>query len=156
MKPDLDVRNPARVRPGDPAWPSEADWDGLRDEVGGRLVKVPSTLADACGAVPGDLSERVKNPFFIADNVGLTQTSGWADAWAWAPSVYAVIPRTTEHVVAAVNFAREKNLRLVVQGGGHSYQGASCAADSLLVWTREMNGVTLHRAFLPRGCEGAQ
>ena len=29
-------------------------------------------------------------------------------------------------------------LRLVVKGGGHSYQGTSNAADSLLVWTRSM------------------
>ena len=28
-----------RVRPGDPAWPSEASWDELRRDVGGRLVK---------------------------------------------------------------------------------------------------------------------
>jgi hypothetical protein len=53
-----------------------------------------------------------------------------------------------------VNFARESNLRLVVKGGGHSYQGTSNAADSLLVWTRPMNGVVLHDAFVPLGCDG--
>ena len=42
-------------------------------------------------------------------------------------------------MVAAVDFAREHNLRLVVKGGGHSYQGTSNAPDSLLVWTRRMN-----------------
>ena len=42
-------------------------------------------------------------------------------------------------MVAAVNFAREHRLRLVVKGGGHSYQGTSDAPDSLLVWTRQMN-----------------
>ena len=43
--------------------------------------------------------------------------------------------RETADVIAAVNFARENNLRLVVKGGGHSYQGTSNAADSLLIWT---------------------
>ncbi len=57
-------------------------------------------------------------------------------------------------MVAAVNFAREKRLRLMVKGGGHSYQGTSNAADSLLVWTRAMTEVTLHEAFVPQDCEG--
>ena len=32
----------ARVRLGDPAWPSEASWDQLDRDVGGRLIKVRS------------------------------------------------------------------------------------------------------------------
>jgi len=57
-------------------------------------------------------------------------------------------------VAAAVNSARDNNLRLVVKGAGHSYQGTSNAADSLLIWMRGMNKVTLHEAFVPQGCEG--
>jgi FAD/FMN-containing dehydrogenase len=52
------------------------------------------------------------------------------------------------------NFARAHRLRLVVKGGGHSYQGTSNAADSLLVWTRGMSTVTLHDAFVAQGCAG--
>ena len=80
--------------------------------------------------------DALKNPYYLGDEVGLTQTLGWVDAWTSRPSVYAVAARTTDDVVAAVNFARENNLRLVVKGGGHSYQGTSNAADSLLIWTR--------------------
>ncbi|HKW84306.1 MAG TPA: FAD-binding oxidoreductase, partial [Burkholderiaceae bacterium] len=86
-------------------------------------------------------------------NVELTQTLGWVDAWTSMPSAYAVAAQTTADVVAAVNFAREERLRLVVKGGGHSYQGTSNAADSLLIWTRAMNAITLHDAFVPAGCE---
>ena len=56
----------------------------------------------------------------------------------------AIISKVCSDVVAAVNFAREKNLRLVVKGGGHSYQGTSDSGDSLLIWTRKMNGIVLH------------
>jgi FAD/FMN-containing dehydrogenase len=70
-----------------------------------------------------------------------------------APSAYAVAARSTEDVVAAVNFARENRLRLVVKGGGHSYQGTSDSADSLLIWTRAMNDISLHDAFVPQGCQ---
>ena len=78
---------------------------------------------------------------------------GWVDAWATKPSVYAVAARNAHDIAAAVNFARENNLRLVVKGGGHSYQGTSNAPDSLLIWTRHMNDIAMHTAFVPQGCE---
>jgi len=98
--------------------------------------------------------DSLQNPYYLGDEVGLTQTLGWVDAWTSRPSVYAVAARTTDDVVAAVNFAREHHLRLVVKGGGHSYQGTSNAADSLLIWTRRMNAITVHDAFVGTGCEG--
>jgi FAD/FMN-containing dehydrogenase len=96
----------------------------------------------------------MNNPYFIGEQPGGTQTSGWLDGWTSAPSAYAVVAHSTAEVIAAVNFAREHNLRLVVKGGGHSYQGTSNAADSLLIWVREMNDVVLHDDFVPQGCAG--
>jgi len=122
--------------------------------------EVRSPLA-ACLEAPSSpdcahLFKELKNPYFLGDEVGLTQSLGWVDAWTSRPSVYAVAARTTDDVVAAVDFARENNLRLVVKGGGHSYQGTSNAADSLLIWTRRMNAITLHDAFVGAGCAGGR
>jgi FAD/FMN-containing dehydrogenase len=147
-----------RVRPTDPGWPSPARWAELDRQVGGQLIRVRSPLA-ACvenreSAPCAELAEQLANPYYLGDEVGLTQSLGWIDAWTSQPSVYAVAARNTADVVAAVNFAREHRLRLVVKGGGHSYLGTSCAPDSLLVWTRRMNGVALHDAFVPSGCAG--
>src|SRR6202048_1885836 len=94
--------------------------------------------------------KQLKNPYYL--EVGLTQTLSWVGAWTSRPSAYAVIVRTTQDVVAAVNFARENKLRLVVKGGGHSYQGTSNSADSLLIWTRKLNSIVLHDAFVGEGC----
>jgi FAD/FMN-containing dehydrogenase len=145
-----------RVRPGDAAWPDAARWDALNAAVAGRLMKVQPPLAacapDVDGAACQDLLKNLRNPYYVGDQAGATQTSGWVDAWMSAPSVYAVAATATADVVAAVNFARDHNLRLVVKGGGHSYQGTSNAADSLLVWTRGMNDIVLHDAFVPQGC----
>jgi hypothetical protein len=66
--------------------------------------------------------------------------------------VYAVRARNAQDIAAAVNFARENNLRVAVKGGGHSYQGTSNAPDSLLIWTRYMHDVEMHDAFVPQGC----
>jgi len=148
----------ARVRPGDRGWPSETQWNELSQQVGDALVKVQSPLVACLNSPDSDdcrqLFKDLKNPYFLGDEVGLTQSLGWVDAWTSMPSVYAVAARNTNDVVAAVNFARRNNLRLVVKGGGHSYQGTSNALDSLLVWTRKMNDITLREAFVGEGCEG--
>lgn len=147
-----------RVRPADPAWPTAADWGRLNEAVGGNLIAVEppfgTCATDPKGAACAEALEHIRNPFYIGDQPGGTQVSGWLDAWTPAPSVFAVRARSSGDVAAAVNFAREHHLRLAVKGAGHSYLGTSNAADSLLIWTRAMNAVTLHDAFVPQGCEG--
>jgi FAD/FMN-containing dehydrogenase len=148
-----------RCRPSDAAWPTQAAWKQLNDAVGGNLISVDFPLSvlktDPQGDAAKLLEQNIRNPYYIRDQPGLTESLGWVDAWATQPSVYAVVARNAQDIAAAVNFARENNLRLVVKGGGHSYQGTSNAADSLLVWTRAMNAVTLHDSFVGQGCESS-
>jgi len=66
-------------------WPSQPDWDQLREQVGGRLFTVDSPVKDAI-ARPGSAAaagaiEKMKNPFYIADHPGATQSTGWLDSW---------------------------------------------------------------------------
>lgn len=140
-----------RVRPGDADWPSPARWAELGRRIGGRLLQPRSPFATEPGTMPAQAA-LARNPFALGDDPALTQTSGWAGAWRSAPSAYAVAARDAQDVAAAVDFAREHRLRLVVKGGGHSYQGTSCAPDSLLVWTRPMRAAALHEGFVPQGC----
>ena len=118
-----------RVRPSDRDWPTEASWQKLKQQVGGQLEPVQFPLAPcqtsfdsaACQAVV----KNIRNPYYVGDQPGLTETLGWVDAWVSKPSAYVVAARNAEDIAAAVNFAREHRLRLVVKGGGHSYQGTS-------------------------------
>ena len=96
-----------RIRPSDRRWPNAAAWEELNRAVDGHLIKV---------AMPSLTPESLRNPYFIGDQPGMTQTSGWVDAWMSTPSAYAVAAQTTAHVVAAVNFAREHDLRAGDQG----------------------------------------
>ncbi|WP_426286198.1 FAD-dependent oxidoreductase [Luteibacter sp. E-22] len=144
------ARAATRVRPGSAGWPTQAQWQALSRQVGGRL-SVPRSpfLSDA--ASRAEAVAQLTNPFYIGDQVALTQTSGYFSAWTSRPSAYALTAERAEDIAAAVTFARKHGVRLVVKGGGHSYQGTSCAADSLLVWTRKMNHVEMHDAFVPSG-----
>ncbi|HUM14858.1 MAG TPA: FAD-binding oxidoreductase [Candidatus Nitrosotalea sp.] len=147
-----------RVRPGDPSWPDARAWERLNRQTDGQLITVRSPLVacvrDPQGAVCAEFARWARNPYYLGDEVGLTQTLGWVDAWTSQPSVYAVAARRTADVVAAVNFARDNKLRLIVKGGGHSYLGTSSAPDSLLIWMRRMNAITVHDAFVGAGCAG--
>jgi FAD/FMN-containing dehydrogenase len=146
-----------RCRPADASWPSKSAWKQLNDAVGGNLIPVDFPLSvlksDPDGAAAKELLANLKNPYYIREQAGLTQTLGWIDAWKTSPSVYAVAARNAQDIAAAVNFARNNNLRLVIKGGGHSFQGTSDAPDSLLIWTRHMHDIEMHDAFVPQGCD---
>ncbi len=153
----------ARVRPGDPYWPTPAQWDELRSAVGGNLLKPQAVFAPCVAGVAGatiatepceEVLKNLRNPFYLGDQPGGTQVSGWLDAWTPAPSAYAVKARNTQDVAAAVRFARTHNLRVVVKGAAHSYLGTSNAPDSLLIWTRALDEIRLHEAFVGAGCAG--
>lgn len=143
-----------RRRPSDKNWPSRAAWARLNREGGGSLIAVESPLevCKASDTACDELFSNLKNPFWIGEQPGITQTLGWVGAWKTETSPYAAAPSDANGVAAAVNFARDNDLRLVVKGGGHSYLGTSNAPDSLLIWTRHMNDVAMHDNFAPLGC----
>jgi FAD/FMN-containing dehydrogenase len=151
----------ARCRPGQPCWPTDADWRALAARLHGRLEPVQLPLeacrkgrtSDACTA---ELAA-VKNPFYLQDQAGGTEVTGWLDAWSAsaAPSAYAVVAHGAEDIAAAVRFARDHHLRLAIKGTGHDYLGRSSAPDSLLIWTHEMRGVAVDDAFVAHGCPAA-
>ncbi|MEN3745789.1 FAD-binding protein [Sphingomonas sp. HF-S3] len=129
------------VRPGEAGWPAAGEWASLGRAVGDRL---------APGGLPEPVAEQLlHNPYYIRDQPGLTQSSGRIDGWRSSPSAYVVRARHAGDVAAAVRFAARHRVRLVVKGGGHSYLGGSTAPDSLLVWTRDMESITLHDALVP-------
>jgi hypothetical protein len=72
-----DLGPPRRVRPGEPGWPTSADWDRLSAQVGSRLVKVESPLRRcgeaASGPACAEVLRELRNPYDIGDQVGLKE-----------------------------------------------------------------------------------
>jgi hypothetical protein len=122
-----------RAFPGSPNWPPEDDWQLLNKTLDGVLLK-PELPAVSC--YPGLLFDAAKcqylvttaptTSFYVDDPVVvLTQ---WPQGDTCLPFLnatgkctrggfpeYVVNATTVKHVQAAVNFARNKNLRLVVK-----------------------------------------
>lgn len=139
--------------PGSPGWPSNRKWETLRRTLRGELISVDYPFAPHNAGKPrqAEALDNLRNAFYVGDEPALTQTSGWVDGWVCAPSPYAVAAADAQDVARAVRFATHNRLRLAIRGGGHSYQGTSCAEGSLLIWTRRMNAVQLHDAFVAQG-----
>src|SRR5947207_1820398 len=70
-----------RARPGMPDWPGDSDWAALKEATSGRLSRVTVPQLDTPEA-----KKLLANPFYIGDQPGLTQSSGWLDAWRSSPS----------------------------------------------------------------------
>ena len=129
----------------------DGELELLRRLVDGRLVEVESPLAP-CVTAPGSPAcatalHDLRNPFFIEDHPGAFQTTGWSGAFTSQPSRYGVAAAGIDDIVAAVTFAAEHGVRLVVKGTGHDYLGRSGAADSLLLWTHGLRDITIHDSF---------
>lgn len=59
--------------------------------------------------------------------------------------------RTPSDVQAAVIFARNRNLRLVIKNTGHDYQGRSAGRGAFMIWTHNMKGMSYNAGFSPAG-----
>ena len=122
-----------KAYPGTPEWPLEEDWNQLNKTLDGALLK-PSPAASACYngtnydskqctyLVQGARGSR----FYINDP--LTVLTQWPQGETCTVSakptgnctqggfpVYVVNVTTVQQVQAAVNFARNKNIRLVIK-----------------------------------------
>ena len=150
----------SRVRPGDAGWPSRRTGIALPGH-----WRAADRGAFAAGSLCGrPVGRRLRRDFQPAEEPVLPRRRCRADADPRVDRRLDIDAQrlcgggadAPEDVVAAVNFARENNLRLVVKGGGHSYQGTSNAPDSLLIWTRRMNEIDVHDSFVGRGLRGTQ
>src|SRR5207249_3919313 len=97
-----DAAAACRCASGKPCWPEQEEWKRLGAVLHGKLEQPQAPPAS-------------KNPFELQEHAGATQSAGWSGAWNAALSAYAVVAQDATDIQAAVNFAREHRLRLVVK-----------------------------------------
>ncbi|CAG8896820.1 unnamed protein product [Penicillium egyptiacum] len=144
--------------PSDSCWPAPSAWASLNSTVGGRLVATvpigspchePNYDAAACAALKAnwnmpqphfDSSSSVMQTYFA--NQSCDPFTSKSEPCRLGNYVnYAVNVSSSEQVVAAVNFARDNNIRFVIRNTGHDYLGRSTGAGALSVWTHHLNDI---------------
>lgn len=124
-----------KAYPGAAEWPLDDEWSQLNSSLGGALLR-PVPAAAACYSGPFEdesrcdflLQNATRSRFYLDDP--LTVLTEWpeGDTCSLASSqtegsnctqggfpVYVVNATTVKHVQIAVNFARNKNIRLVIK-----------------------------------------
>lgn len=147
--------------PGETAWPSVSDWASLNRTLGGVLLN-PSPPASVCYPTSASFNTTACNFLFN----GASQSTFWFDdpvtvqgTWPQGLTcplvrnpqanatctrggypVYVVNATQPKHVQSAVNFAREKNVRLIIKNTGHDFLARNIGAGSLSIWTHNLRG----------------
>lgn len=159
--------------PGSSGWPTPAEWATFNQSVSGALLQPPppggvchpgepNYNAAECPAVVTAWKtswtfhedDPISNAFNNWNNDSCLPYAGYPCSGEGYP-VYVVNATTVEQVQAAINFARENNIRLNVKASGHDFLGRSVAPNSLSIWLHYMNGIQLHDSYKPDGdvCE---
>ncbi|KAI1301069.1 FAD binding domain-containing protein [Xylaria venustula] len=143
-----------KVYPGTAAWPLEADWAQLNSTLDGALL-TPVPISAVCYNGPYQntnqcntlLRNASSSRFYINDPLSVltmwpegdtcyasANTTGLNCTQGGWPN-YVVNVTTVKQIQGAVNFARNKNLRLIVKNTGHDFVGRSTGFGALSIWT---------------------
>ncbi|KAI0291237.1 FAD-binding domain-containing protein [Multifurca ochricompacta] len=150
-----------RNQPGDPGYPTSADWSAFNNTIDGRLLNVVPS-AEAClklgcteaqwssgifrQAIPGSM-----NAYNWEQDYGppaeLCLQNGTTCEQGFVP-LYAVNATAAQHIQAGIRFAQAHNLRVAIKSSGHDYLGRSTAKNSLLLWTAYFQNISFTEHFL--------
>ncbi|CAP86673.1 hypothetical protein E8E15_009698 [Penicillium rubens] len=144
--------------PSDSCWPAPSAWASLNSTVGGRLVATvplgspchePNYDAAACAALKANWN--MPQPHFDSSSSVMQTYFANQSCDPFTPKSqpcrlgnyvnYAVNVSSSDQVVAAVNFARDNNIRFIIRNTGHDYLGRSTGAGALSVWTHHLNDI---------------
>ncbi|KAB8204083.1 hypothetical protein BDV34DRAFT_198156 [Aspergillus parasiticus] len=144
--------------PGDSCWPSTSSWESLNSTVGGRLVATvpigspchdPTYDAAACAALKSnwttplphlESSSSIMQTYFANQSCDPFTAESRPCLLGNFVS-YAVNVSSSDDVIAAINFAKDNNIRFVIKNTGHDYMGRSTGAGALSVWTHHLNDI---------------
>ncbi|KAI0846380.1 FAD-binding domain-containing protein [Daldinia vernicosa] len=152
---DNNDRPDCREYPGTSNWPVDEEWSRLNRSLEGALIKgVPPAAVCYDGPYKDEaactylMRNASSTRFYLNDPVTVLsewpegdtchtmfgqQTGGNCTQGAFP--VYVVNATTVRQIQIAVNFARNRNLRLVIKNTGHDFVGRSSGFGSLSIWT---------------------
>lgn len=156
-----------KIGPEDASWPILEEWAQLNATLEGLLLRPDPSPAvcypshanynnASCVFLTSGAARRTR--FWLDDPLSVlsTWTQGNTCLPVSAPNAtiregrtctqggfptYVVNATEVKHVQAAVNFARNKHIRLIIKNTGHDFLGRSNGYGSLSVWTHHMKAL---------------
>ncbi|KAJ4377988.1 hypothetical protein N0V83_000818 [Neocucurbitaria cava] len=171
-----------KCTPDNKCWPSDAEWSSLNTTLKGKLIRgvppgsacypeQPNYNQKTCAFVASqwfNSTWHATNPVSIDYPIWTNNSCNpiWPDGTSVTGDVnagakgcsfgaypaYVVNATTAEEVGAALKWAGEKNIRVIVKNTGHSYPGRSIGYGSLSIWTHNFRGIEYIPAFNPTSC----
>ncbi|KAH7909424.1 hypothetical protein BJ138DRAFT_1155354 [Hygrophoropsis aurantiaca] len=161
---------------GEKCWPSPDEFSKLESQVSQPLI-YPRPTAAVCypaNKPSGNCSGLVDtwtDGRWRANQPGTMETPNWEtytfkngsidacylNATLGIPCGQGNVPvigvdaRSSSDIRAAVKFAVQHNLRLVVKNTGHDYFGRSTARGAFVIWTHNMKNIAYNATFVPQG-----
>ncbi|KAK7973831.1 hypothetical protein PG989_015679 [Apiospora arundinis] len=154
----LPARNNCKGVPGEPGWPSKAQWQTLNQTVDGRLIAtVP--LASICHGADFNAEECLKvqkgwsfadthvampaeflTPYFQNQSCDpFTPKDKPCELGNYAH--YSINVTEVRHIQEGIRFSRDKRIRLTIKSSGHDLLGKSTGKDSLSLWTHNLKTI---------------
>ncbi|KAK8030290.1 hypothetical protein PG990_000024 [Apiospora arundinis] len=148
-------------------WPSTAEWAALNTTVAGSLVadtppgfdgplgSVPTYDASQCNEALAQFANetwQIEQPaaalwtYFTNDTCRPTSNPSGSCTLGFY-GIYVLMAKSQSHVKAGIDFAREKNLRLVIRNTGHDFIGRSTGWGSLVINTHYFQDVDFTTAY---------
>ncbi|KAJ2935487.1 hypothetical protein H1R20_g1607, partial [Candolleomyces eurysporus] len=137
------------------------DWDADVNCSGAECADVQANTANGTwrANIPGALQNLFFEDYIFPNN---TISACYLNTTLGIPCEQGSIPpigvdaRSPEDIQAAVRFAKEHNLKVVVQNTGHDYLGRSTGRNGFMIWTHLMKNIEFHDAFAPEGGDGSE
>lgn len=161
---------------GEPCWPTADQFAELESQVSQPLI-YPVPTASACypvndpsgnctevvqdwtngnwrSSMPGSMEAPNFETFMFKNGtIGACylNTSLGVPCERGSVPVIGVDARTPQVIQAAISFALQHALKLVVKNTGHDFLGRSTARGAFVIWTHNMKSITFDAQFTPRG-----
>ncbi|KAL7913105.1 hypothetical protein GGI35DRAFT_442025 [Trichoderma velutinum] len=163
-------------QPGQPCWPTIAQWQAFNQTIAGRL-KITTMLASPCFPSSPNFSntecavilQNYTSAHFRGTVYGamdLTQWEACASANCYPGFLQPQMPTCAlgrlsalyvdveepADIITTLGFVRQHGIRLVVKNTGHDVLGRSAAANTLALRVYKLKNMSFHSSFIARSC----
>ncbi|KAF9697449.1 hypothetical protein EKO04_004690 [Ascochyta lentis] len=145
--------------PGDADWPNAEAWSTLNETVNGKLVATvpigspchdPTYDASACDALKAEWTNpltHIPSSHSIMQAYFANQTCDPFSDRSIPCTLgnyvsYSVKATEAWDIIAALEFAKAENVRILARNTGHDFLGRSTGAGALAVWTQGLKNIT--------------